>query len=251
MTDSPTTKAQPDLCQVCSVIVAKYKCPGCRIKTCSKDCIKVHKDSSECSGKRNITGYLGRGQLDEQSLLSDFRFLEHVQAVEYAAKRSRPAAPRPVLPPPLQSLVHQAEIRGIQLHILPPGMQKRKRNSTHWDKKNKSLRWHVEWHFTAANDSCRVSNAFVPENTILKDLLAKHLTLEPGTTVRQPAMRQYINAGTSGVSVKLKKEKMPANVPSYFDIDLNNTITEALEGKNIVEYPTFLVGLKRPENLQP
>lgn len=40
--------------------------------------------------------------------------------------------------------------RGVQLHILAPGMAKRVHNSTRFDPRQKLLRWHVEWSFVAA-----------------------------------------------------------------------------------------------------
>ena len=40
--------------------------------------------------------------------------------------------------------------RGVQLHILSPGMEKRRTNTTRYDGRMQLLHWHVEWSFPAA-----------------------------------------------------------------------------------------------------
>lgn len=88
---------QPDIpiCESCSQRVSKYCCPGCGQRSCSLDCVKgelfdvllvqycllspqehnflygaAHKAKTGCSGKRDRTAYVGRGQWDERHLLS-------------------------------------------------------------------------------------------------------------------------------------------------------------------------------------
>ncbi len=38
----------------------------------------------------------------------------------------------------------------MQLHILSPGMEKRRTNTTRYDGRMQTLQWHVEWRFPAA-----------------------------------------------------------------------------------------------------
>jgi hypothetical protein len=38
----------------------------------------------------------------------------------------------------------------VQLHILSPGMEKRRTNTTRYDGRMQTLQWHVEWVFPAA-----------------------------------------------------------------------------------------------------
>lgn len=52
---------------------------------------------------------------------TDFGLLEEVSRAEDIARRSRPAAPKPQLPPALASLVFQASRRDTRLLIMPPG----------------------------------------------------------------------------------------------------------------------------------
>ena len=39
--------------------------------------------------------------------------------------------------------------RGVQLHILSPGMEKRRTNTTRYDGRMQLLHWHIEWSFPA------------------------------------------------------------------------------------------------------
>lgn len=110
----------------------------------------AHKDASGCTGKRDRTAFVGRGEFDERTFLSDYRFLEEVQLADDVAKRSKPPAPKLDMPQFLQTLVYQARRRGVQLHILSPGMEKRRTNTTRYDGRSQTLGWHVEWRFPAA-----------------------------------------------------------------------------------------------------
>lgn len=40
----------PKYCAICQEKEPKYKCPSCKIKTCSVDCVKIHKQAFECTG---------------------------------------------------------------------------------------------------------------------------------------------------------------------------------------------------------
>lgn len=203
--------------------------------------MKAHKAKTGCSGKRDRTAYVGRGQWDERHLLSDYKFLEEVKLADDIAKRSRPPAPKQELPPFLQNLVYQARRRGVQLHILAPGMEKRVHNSTRFDARQKLLRWHVAWKFVEAK--LIVSDQRVHENTKLEDLLQHHLSLQPGEALKHHQLRNYVHAEGSpgGLAVLMKKERMPANAQEYYSIDIHQVLSKQLAGKIVVEYPTFLV----------
>lgn len=42
----------PETCQVCGEVEAKYKCPACAMQTCSLACVRNHKITTSCTGKR-------------------------------------------------------------------------------------------------------------------------------------------------------------------------------------------------------
>ncbi|KAI7844644.1 hypothetical protein COHA_001734 [Chlorella ohadii] len=226
-------------CQVCGQAAAKYCCPRCDRRTCSLDCVKAHKEATGCSGKRDRTAFVGRGAFDERTFLSDYRFLEEVKLADDVAKRSKPPAPKVELPQFLQTLQYQARRRGVQLHILSPGMEKRRTNSTRYDGRMQTLYWHVEWSFPAAG--CKATDTKVHENTPIAQLLAGHLALQPGAAAKHHALREHREAGQERLTVLLRKERTPANAAEYYEIDAARPLRQQLAGKVLVEFPTFLV----------
>lgn len=231
-------------CQVCSQAAAKYCCPRCDKRTCSLDCVKAHKDASGCSGKRDRTAFVGRSDFDERTFFSDYRFLEEVKLADDVAKRSKPPAPKLELPQFLQTLQYQARRRGVQLHILSPGMEKRRTNTTRYDGRMQTLQWHVEWRFPAAAGAKAVDHK-VHENTLVSELLRGHLALQPGEAAKHHALREYNEAGLGALTVLMRKERTPANAVEYYEIDATRPLRTQLAGKVIVEFPTFIVLLPR------
>lgn len=232
-------QAEVAACQVCGKAAAKYCCPRCDRRTCSLDCVKAHKEATGCSGKRDRTAFVGRGAFDERTFLSDYRFLEEVKLADDVAKRSKPPAPKPELPQFLQTLQYQARRRGVQLHILSPGMEKRRTNSTRYDGRMQTLYWHVEWSFPAAG--CKATDSKVHENTPIAQLLAGHLALQPGAAAKHHALREYREAGQECLTVLLRKERTPANAPEFYELDAARPLRQQLAGKVLVEFPTLLV----------
>jgi len=57
----------------------------------------------------------------------------------------------------------QARARGVALHLQHPGMERRARNSSCFNRRERRLRWHVEWRFPAAGvtavDKCAPGRA--------------------------------------------------------------------------------------------
>ena len=231
------------LCEECQDAIAKYCCPQCQRRTCSLICVNAHKETSGCSGKRDRTQYVGRGELDERVLLSDFKFLEEVQLAGDVAKRVKPPAPRNKLPHHLQTLIEQANRRGVHLHLLTPGMDRRRNNTSRYDGKHDILSWRVEWQFPLAK--ANAVDVRVREDAIIKDVLLKHLETVPGETLRIPELENYVKSAVCDLNVLMRKELTAANNPLYYNIDLSKTLKEVLSGKVMVEFPVLLVVLSK------
>ena len=56
----------------------------------------------------------------------------------------------------------QARARGVALHLQHPGMQRRARNSSCANRRERRLRWHVEWRFPAAGFTAADKCACMP-----------------------------------------------------------------------------------------
>jgi hypothetical protein len=68
------------LCQVCNQKESQYTCPRCYLRTCSLVCCHAHKQPKAattlgCSGKRDVTAYVSMSQMDDNTLSSDYHFL--------------------------------------------------------------------------------------------------------------------------------------------------------------------------------
>ncbi|KAK3825513.1 MAG: hypothetical protein J3Q66DRAFT_106161 [Benniella sp.] len=76
-------------CEICDLVVAKYKCPGCFCQTCSLRCSKQHKQDTTCTGVRSRTHFIDRKRYNEQNMMSDYNFLEEVgRTVDNAAREN-------------------------------------------------------------------------------------------------------------------------------------------------------------------
>jgi len=49
----------------------------------------------------------------------------------------------------------------------------------------------------------------VHENTLVCDLLRRHLSLQPGEAARHHALREYNEAGLDNLTVLMRKERTP------------------------------------------
>ncbi len=108
----------------------------------------------------------------------------------------------------------QAQRRGIKYELLPPGMQRRKQNSSRFDRRSRTIFWHIHWHFPAANES--VHDLRVSEQTPIKQILQQHISLAPGNSVKRHALRLYVEAGLENLQIMMKKEHCPVrSVPFY------------------------------------
>ncbi len=110
--------------------------------------------------------------------------------------------------------IDQAQRRGIKYELLPPGMQRRKQNSSRFDRRSRTIFWHIHWHFPAANES--VHDLRVSEQTPIKQILQQRISLAPGNSVKRHALRLYVEAGLENLQILMKKEHCPVrSVPFY------------------------------------
>lgn len=250
-------------CSVCEVDAVKYTCPGCGRKSCSLPCVQEHKTRFFCTGKRNRTEFVKRGAMSDVTLRSDFKFLEEVSLAEDVAKRSKPPTPRRVLPSHLKSLVHQARLRGVNLKLVSPGMQKRKLNSSRYDYKSKRLMWRVVWkisglagnenavseHASEGNGECSNENkviecidARVDDGSIVATILEPHIkqTVKGNDDDDDVQSKQADDTVVPQVAVVLRKEGTPADKPEYYRINTASSLKDVLAGKTVIEYPEFI-----------
>ena len=84
---SSSSSSERRVCQECRAQPALYQCPRCSWRTCSLPCCREHKRRQKCSGRRDRTGFLPVGRMDDATLASDYHFLEDVVGSVDAGKR--------------------------------------------------------------------------------------------------------------------------------------------------------------------
>ena len=77
-TSSPKKKKNNKLCQECQVQEFCYQCPRCSFRSCSLTCCRAHKERLACNGKRDRTTFCRLSQMTDQTITSDYHFLEDV-----------------------------------------------------------------------------------------------------------------------------------------------------------------------------
>lgn len=82
------TRPKPPSCQACGVAESRYRCPACSFRTCSLACVKAHKASSGCTGKRARTELVTPlNSFTDHVVLRDFGLLEDVDSAVDRAHR--------------------------------------------------------------------------------------------------------------------------------------------------------------------
>ncbi|CUE87942.1 Hypothetical protein, putative [Bodo saltans] len=154
--DANTLQKKEASCCVCGD-KAQYTCPGCKKRTCSLTCVRMHKAHDKCSGERNVTGPVPLAEFSDAQLRRDYHFLEDCRRVADVAASRRPKDgfhySYHALPPPLYALRESAKIRGVLLQLISEGLRKRDVNATRYDKRTDTITWHVEFRFVCNIDA--------------------------------------------------------------------------------------------------
>ncbi|KAJ2531313.1 Box C/D snoRNA accumulation [Coemansia sp. RSA 1935] len=187
-------KTEAILCEQCQQIPAKYKCPGCLVRTCSLACSKTHKSEANCSGQRDKAVFVKRADYDANTMMSDYGFLQdltrdhalllrdaHEQGVAQVKQKGRAGQNNTVShgdgPPnvPLdrsqRNIVSRAkEQRQVMIRYMSPGIKRHQQNKTIWVSAKSRLVWTLEiaipeitglpnkWIENGFHDVCQVGN---------------------------------------------------------------------------------------------
>ncbi|KDD71658.1 hypothetical protein H632_c4609p0 [Helicosporidium sp. ATCC 50920] len=110
----------------------------------------------------------------------------------------------------------------------------RRRSNTTRVEKDGALSWRVEWVWP---QGARTVLARVAEDTTLQEAL--RMAVERAAKGADPGLDGTLDQ--SNAHILMRRERTPANAVEYMDLDRSATIAQALRGKDIVEFPTFLV----------
>ena len=171
---------------------ARYRCPACAAESCSLACVKAHKSSTSCTGKRDAAAFREMRDFDDDALLRDYNFLEGaMRSVDSAARRARetgPMHPSGGISPARRELLRHATARDVRLQLLPHGMARMRENTSRYDARRRKVRWRVELIF--AGVGVRHVEAAVDELTQLSNLLRTVLGIAAPPTPAVPEAEQ-------------------------------------------------------------
>ncbi|XP_034945592.1 box C/D snoRNA protein 1, partial [Chelonus insularis] len=245
-------------CEVCAANKAKYTCPKCEVRTCCLSCVNIHKKELECDGIRDKTKFIPAHEFSDLDLLNDYRLLEEInrsvdklnrdQLKKYTRSKN--------LPPGLYKLKQAALMNNVKLEFMPHNFSRNKINTTFYNWKTKELFWRIEWIFQQAENT-RWTTERVLDSRRLSELLDNILDpqdfkaienhdIEDNQNKRyfQDKIIYYRSAGSSGIKILLKAEKVKNAELKFYELDLSLSIRENLANKTIIEFPTFYVILK-------
>eukprot|EP01087_Luapelamoeba_hula_P015240 TRINITY_DN4528_c0_g1_i2.p1 TRINITY_DN4528_c0_g1~~TRINITY_DN4528_c0_g1_i2.p1 ORF type:complete len:332 (-),score=44.60 TRINITY_DN4528_c0_g1_i2:183-1178(-) len=229
-------------CGGCTDQPAKYTCPRCNFRSCSLSCCKRHKVDLDCSGQRNPVAFTPLQNMDDQTLSSDLHFLEGGMRTVDVAKRLRPASNRFNAPKKISILEEHCGKRNIRLHVLSRGMSRRTANTSYYSLETDEIQWKIEWQFPASNATHFDSR--ISEKEPLLQALKRHLQ-------ECADLSLYKAHSPEDLSIVMRKERVPANKVSYFEMSSSKTLKELLHDKDIIEFPTLLVLLPEERSKYP
>lgn len=229
-------------CAMCCENTAKYRCPTCAKITCSLRCVKSHKLTFQCSGVRCKTKFVSLDNYKCSNLQSDLVFLEDMdRLVNSTAHHSKNKLNRRRQNFQVRQLCLVAKQHGVDLKLLPYGMSRRKENTTVFNRKEKCIKWRIQWLFPEAG--VEYTDKCVSEQEILGDALRKYIDPEKADVVYKQSLKNYFEFGTQGVCVFLKNELVPGTKIRYHQLDISQTLKSCLTKKTIIEFPTLHVVL--------
>ncbi|KAI9337162.1 hypothetical protein DFJ73DRAFT_15261 [Zopfochytrium polystomum] len=271
-------KISTTLCAICRQSPAKYRCPGCSAESCSLACTKQHKANAPCTGVRDRTAHVRMSQYSEQTMMSDYCFLEDAHRLADNAEREnsrlhekygranpapadggrphphqrgfvgvggRIAGPpsHPQRPTRLSILQRQCGFRGMAFHSMPAGMKRHQENRSIFQHKSKSIYWTVEWVFSDSNIT--IIDHMIPEKLTVKEAVDRVTSISKPENADNISKLSVYFAGRNldQCFFYLRKEMIPATSPCHIPIPTVGTtsLRSLLENKTIVEYPTILV----------
>ncbi|KAL3789464.1 hypothetical protein ACHAWO_002793 [Cyclotella atomus] len=156
-------------------------------------------------------------------------------------------------------LVRQAEIKGIHLLRMPPGMSRRLSNTSKYNKKNDSILWKMELIFYSFNGTATKSadaTKFTVESSMhdsasLAQELGKHLDILPGNSSTRSTLKSFVSVPRNTLLLFMKCLPCSSAAPKYYRLDPEATLAEVLNGKTIIEYPTVEVVIEGCKDLFP
>ena len=144
-------------CEICITNEHKYKCPRCAIKTCSLVCCRAHKASTGCTGERDKTKFVAKEEFDEQTLLSDYKYLEEQTRLIDSFQRTVEHFDSPLATTATMKQAPQGAFENLRkfvksqfnicLKIMPTQSTRHMNNKTRFNRTTNAISWSMEFAF--------------------------------------------------------------------------------------------------------
>mmetsp|Transcript_9651 Transcript_9651/g.10992 ORF Transcript_9651/g.10992 Transcript_9651/m.10992 type:complete len:320 (-) Transcript_9651:1059-2018(-) len=162
----------------------------------------------------------------------------------------------------LKELKKVAQERGVNLLLMPKGMSRHTNNKTFFNRKEKSLHWTLELQFVALSDTTinwKDNNFNIGSFSVIKKVLVSRVedTVKLNSIIetnlvtpaqsdsgnKPPEMLQFMRKFEAKQlrAVCKNEDKSSKLQQKYHLVDVNESLRTALDGKTVVEYPTFFV----------
>ncbi|KAL5276195.1 ZNHIT6 family protein [Megaselia abdita] len=223
-------------CEVCSKVESKYTCPKCEVKTCSLECVNVHKKELQCDGIRDRTKFIPIRKMTENDFMSDYHFLEEATRFVELQKRNQIATrSQSNLPQKKHKLRSACSKRKIFIKFFKNKFSKSQENSSYFQQKTNKILWHLDWIFPNL-ENLRLSMKNCDEEEALGDLLSKLIDSE-----KRDRLEYYKSKGVGNLSIFLKAENVKNCKNRFYSLNCKKSLKENLVNKTIIEYPTVYV----------
>lgn len=241
--ESSSLKA--DLCEMCTAVIAKYRCPGCNRVTCSLACTREHKTRWSCSGREDMLAFLKQAYKEDPSITP----LDYEEGEE---------APEPKKP---RKQVHQAVLEqdAVFLNRLNSRLTQRNTDSSDATPKRQSLTRDqaalmgiVKRHYTKGTlmhflprsfERSKVNRSRAAANGIILwtiDVNGHVLHSLPDSTRLCDLPKSNFAFANDAIAIEVLEER-PGGVvpPRWIPCHRNSTLREALSARHFIEFPRF------------
>ena len=253
------------LCEICKKDQYKYICPRCKLKTCSVNCVKAHKNKFGCDGKKDSFRFVSKQEdYNEQVFHRDVKFLNNaISDINTSNKK-------------IYNLTEDINIsrakkfktfkrilkkfRDINYFKSPLIMECDKINKSYSDSTRKKIFWTIKFNFLNEKLVHIFDEIFDGDETHINNLIENLNNNKQNVDKNNVRLLNilknkewhknygfYLKMDTFDLSLDEKKKLFFYNKYYFFLCELDIPINILLKGKNVYEYPEFYL-IPNPKN---
>ena len=214
---------------------SKYCCPKCKIRTCSLDCVRKHKEEMACTGTEDKTQFVKLSEFDNVKLISDYKFLEGIKEGIDSSHRGFIGSSGKVKAP--KSLSRQCIERNIVLKMMPGMFSRHKENKSHFSQGE--IKWTVELLFQEKNKRLIITD--VSEKMTINEIL-EHWKTQTKDFATSRFLIQFFKTIRSCYFYVSSQDKEQPN--TFHQLDPETSLEENLKCKTIIEFPSIFMSIE-------